>query len=161
MWLQYARNLGDWVPPHENDDFRDTLIESFRDWAKCFSIDRRAASDWLLEARNDMATLDVIVKKGLALTDQAGRTLAASIDGEVLRKLADEICPIDDEIRRAGKSCIWATQFTSFFETELEQAQDNDFIGLLRVWEYAYRELQSRIRLLNNEIDLAGKLINN
>jgi ADP-heptose:LPS heptosyltransferase len=159
MWLKYSGNLGDWAAPCGNDQFRDALIESFREWAECFSIDHRAASDWLLEARNDLAGLDGIVKKGVALTDQVERTLAASIDGEVLRKLADEIGPVDDEIRRVGKSCIWATQLTSSFETDLEQAQDNDFIGLLSVWRDAYRELQSRIRLLNNEIGVAEKLV--
>ena len=159
MWLTYARKSDDWASDWGNETFSDILIKSLQEWTEGFSIDCGAVSDWLLEARKDLAGLDVIVKKGMALLDQAGQTLAASFNGEVLRKLADEIGPVDAEIRRVGKSSIWATQFTSFFETELEQAQDNDFTGLLRTWRDAYRELQSRIKVLNDEIDVAEEVI--
>ncbi len=159
MWLRYAHESGDWAAPPGNDHFRDTLIRSLQEWAGCFSIDRLAVSNWLLEARNDLAAVDVLVKKGAALIGQVGRALPTSIDAQALRKLADEIGPVDEEIRRVGRSCIWASQITSFFETELEQAQDNDFIGLLRVWRDAYRELQSRITLLNHEIGVVEELM--
>jgi hypothetical protein len=159
MWLTYTRKSGDWTPSRGNESFSDILIKSFREWTECFSIDCGAVSNWLLEARKDLADLELLVKKGMALLDQAGQTLAASFNGEVLRKLAAEIGPIDEELRRVGKSRIWTSQLTSFFDLDLEQAQGTDFMAFLRVWQDAYREMRSRIRFLQNQIDIAEELI--
>lgn len=160
LWLKYAKEIGEGVFEERDGELQTILTEEFKEWTKCYVIEKQSVQDWHEDFSNSVDTLEENADKGRTLLKEIGTAISSpSFDGTVITTKSNEIGLLDQQITQLGKSNAWVTPLTSLFELELEQVKDHNFFTLFKLWEQAYDELKVRLNLLGKEIATARDLL--